>query len=149
MSLWLVQLPDSKTLDTSILDFWAASGLAPQADGACQEEQLQTWTSYDSLFNLPVDPGVADTTPAPNICESSPGHGLMRQLRRKKALMQRHLPYPSSTGSPSAQHSNVTIDQNVSSMSNSLLKSSNPKLKTRLTLSGEDFLISPEENKAR
>ncbi|XP_051273916.1 polycystin-1 isoform X2 [Dicentrarchus labrax] len=153
------QLLDSKAFDSSILDFWAASGLAPQTDGACQEEGIGTWPSCDSLLNLPVGPCITMMTPAPNLCKASPSIGQMRQLRRKKALMQLHLASPSFTGSPpallsplctyplskdipSSHQSIAALNRKVSAMNTNLVQAQKHNLTTLLTLSEEDLLMS-------
>ncbi|KAE8284545.1 Polycystin-1 [Larimichthys crocea] len=59
-------LLESKAFDSSILDFWAASGLAPQIDGAYQEGGVRTWPSCDSLLNLSAGPYLTKTTPSPH-----------------------------------------------------------------------------------
>ncbi|XP_070847293.1 polycystin-1 [Chaetodon trifascialis] len=146
-------LLESKAIDSSILDFWAASGLAPQADGAYQEEGMSTWPSCDSLLNLPVGPRLIKMTPAPIVCKASPALGPIRQLRRKKALMQLHLASPSCTASHNAllsplstyplskdsfHQSHAAPDQKVSPIN----LSHNHNLTTLLTLSEEDLLMS-------
>lgn len=90
MSSWFLQLLDSKALDSSILDFWATSGLAPQKDGRSPEEGVRAWPSNHSLLNPPAGPPT-DTTQGP-----------ARLLRRRKALMQLRLASPSSPHSHSA-----------------------------------------------
>ncbi|XP_037611724.1 polycystin-1 [Sebastes umbrosus] len=144
-------LLESKAFDSSILDFWAASGLAPQTDAACQEEVIGTWPSCDSLLNLPVGLCLSKTPPAnSNLCDVSPALGPTRQLRRKKALMQLRLAKPSSTGSPAApsyplskdisssHQSPAALDKKVSN----LVQAHNHNLTTLLTLSEEDLLMS-------
>ncbi|XP_008289301.1 polycystin-1 [Stegastes partitus] len=150
-------LLESKALNSSILDFWAASGLAPQTDGAYQEKAVVTWPSCDSLLNLPAGSRPAKTTLAPDLCKSSPVQGPTRQLRRKKALMQLHLASPVSPVSSTALlSSSCTFSEDIS---NSHVFSAeagqkslnvNPKpvrvysqnLTTLLTLSEEDLLMS-------
>ncbi|KAL6094663.1 uncharacterized protein ACO6RY_16023 [Pungitius sinensis] len=126
-------LLESKALDSSILDFWAASGLAPRGDGARREVGMDTWPSCDSLLNLPADPGLTTTTPAHNLCKASPVLGPGRQLRRKKALMQLQLASPSSPGTPAALSRRYSLSKEISSSNN---------LTTFLTLSEEDLLMS-------
>ncbi|XP_049915502.1 polycystin-1 isoform X2 [Epinephelus moara] len=150
-------LLDSKAFDSSILDFWAASGLAPRTDRPYQEEGIGTWPSCDSLLNLPI--GLTKTTPAPNLCKASPTLGPTRQLRRKKALMQLRLASPSSTDSPSAlsspfctyplsrdisssHQSPASLDKMVSTMNTNLVQANKHNLTTLLTLSEEDLLMS-------
>ncbi|XP_070708244.1 polycystin-1 [Pempheris klunzingeri] len=147
-------LLESKMFDSSILDFWAASGLVPRTDGACQEEGIGTWTSCDSLLNLPLGPRLTKATPAPNLCKASPALGPIRQLRRKKALMQLRLASPSTTGSPTAllpplskdisssHQSPEALDQKVSTINGSLVQARNHNLTTLLSLSEEDLLMS-------
>ncbi|KAI3365437.1 hypothetical protein L3Q82_010525, partial [Scortum barcoo] len=144
-------LLESKAFHSSILDFWAASGLAPQTDGACQEEGIETWLSCDSLLNLPVSPCLTNTTPDPNLFKASPALGPIRQLRRKKGLMQLRL---ASTGSPSAllsplsqdisspQQFSAALDQKGSAMKTNLVQAHKHNLTTLLTLSEEDLLTS-------
>lgn len=120
--------------DSSILDFWAASGLAPQTDGAYREDGIQSWLSCDSLLNLPAEAGFSDATPAPNICKSSPALGPIRQLRRKKALMQLHLVSPSSTDSKDL------LDQKISTTNATVVKANKHSLTTYLALSGEEMV---------
>ncbi|KAA8581072.1 hypothetical protein FQN60_002653 [Etheostoma spectabile] len=81
-------LLESKGLDSSILDFWAASGLVPRTGGAFQEEGIATWPSCDSVLDPPVGPCLTKTSPALSLCKASLALGPVRQLRRKKALMQ-------------------------------------------------------------
>uniref|UniRef100_A0A3B5AXN8 Polycystic kidney disease 1b n=1 Tax=Stegastes partitus TaxID=144197 RepID=A0A3B5AXN8_9TELE len=155
------QLLESKALNSSILDFWAASGLAPQTDGAYQEKAVVTWPSCDSLLNLPAGSRPAKTTLAPDLCKSSPVQGPTRQLRRKKALMQLHLASPVSPVSSTALlSSSCTFSEDIS---NSHVFSAeagqkslnvNPKpvrvysqnLTTLLTLSGEKLFKFTEGN---
>ncbi|XP_029311858.1 polycystin-1 [Cottoperca gobio] len=143
-------LLDSKAFDSSILDFWAASGLAPQKDGACQEEVIGTWPSCDSLLNLPAGQCFTKTSPAPVPCKASPAPGSMRQLRRKKALMQLRLASPSaprciysiSKDFPSSHQSPAALDTKVSIIKTNLVQVHNHNLRTLLTLSEEDLLMS-------
>ncbi|XP_032358090.1 polycystin-1 [Etheostoma spectabile] len=151
-------LLESKGLDSSILDFWAASGLVPRTGGAFQEEGIATWPSCDSVLDPPVGPCLTKTSPALSLCKASLALGPVRQLRRKKALMQLCLASPSSTGSPTAlisplytyplsketsssHRSPATLDQKVSTM-NATLEAQNHNLTTLLTLSEEDLLMS-------
>lgn len=117
--------------DSSILDFWAASGLAPQTNGAYREDGIQSWPSCDSLLNLPAEAGFND---APKICKSSPALGPIRQLRRKKALMQLHLVSPSSTDSKDL------LDQKSSTTNATVVKANKHSLTTYLTMSGEEMV---------
>ncbi|XP_027144915.1 polycystin-1 [Larimichthys crocea] len=147
-------LLESKAFDSSILDFWAASGLAPQIDGAYQEGGVRTWPSCDSLLNLSAGPYLTKTTLVPTVCKASPALGPIRQLKRKKALMQLRLASPSSTDSSSALHSPLSkditssqqslpvLDQNVSTMNAKFVQAHNHNLTTLLTLSEEDLLMS-------
>lgn len=120
-------------LDSSILDFWAASGLAPQMDGVCREEGTHTWASYDSLLNAPPGEEFTDATPDPDNGASSPVLGRGRQLRRKKALTQLRLAPPLSAPVQ------IPLDGNVSKMRTDLERISD-NLGTTLTLSGEEWL---------
>lgn len=134
-------------MDSSILDFWAASGLVPRTGGACQDEGIATWPSCDSVLNPPVGPCLTKTSPALSLCKASLALGPVRQLRRKKALMQLCLASPSSTGSKetsSSHRSPATLDQKVSTM-NATLEARNHNLTTLLTLSGEKLLKSGAE----
>ncbi|KAF1374215.1 hypothetical protein PFLUV_G00247310 [Perca fluviatilis] len=152
-------LLESKGLDSSILDFWAASGLVPRTGGACQEEGIAAWPSCDSLLNLPVGPCLTKTSPALSLCKAPPALGPVRQLRRKKALMQLRLASPSSTGSPTAHpsplytyplsketssshRSPAALDRKVPTMNANLEQARNRNLTTLLTLSEEDLLMS-------
>uniref|UniRef100_UPI0037E95008 polycystin-1 n=1 Tax=Semicossyphus pulcher TaxID=241346 RepID=UPI0037E95008 len=153
-------LLDSKVFDSSIMDFWAASGLVPQTDGkACLEEGMGTWRSCDSLLNLPVDPCLTKTTPAPNLHKMTPALGPTHQLRRKKALMQLCLSSSSPTDTPtsplssvctyacskgifSSYQSSATPCQKVSNMNTNLVQAHSHNLTTLLTLSEEDLLMS-------
>ncbi|XP_068439233.1 polycystin-1 [Clinocottus analis] len=124
-------LLESKAFNSSILDFWAASGLAPRTDGACQEEAVGTRPSCDSLLNLASSPCLTKTTPDPNLLRgASPALGPARQLRRKKALMQLQLASPSS---PS---------KDVRAMKTSSVRAHSNTLTTFLSLSEEDLLMS-------
>lgn len=139
--------------DSSILDFWAASGLAPRTDGACQEEGVVVWASCDSLLNLPAGPSTK-TTPSPDPCKASSALGPTRQLRRKKALMQLRLASPSSSDSLAAllpplcthplskdisdsHYSPGAPGQKVLTMNANPVQVHNHNLTTFLTLSGE------------
>ncbi|KAK1881874.1 Polycystin-1 [Dissostichus eleginoides] len=114
-------LLDSKALDSSILDFWAASGLAPQKDGVHQEGGVvETWPSCDSLLNLP-----ACITETPILCKASLSS---RQLRRKKQI---RLAAPASNKTPTNQN-----------MKSNLVQVHSQNLTTLLTLSEEDLLMS-------
>ncbi|XP_067432834.1 polycystin-1 [Thunnus thynnus] len=151
-------LLESKAFDSSILDFWAASGLAPQTDGACQEECVVAWASCDSLLNLPAGPSTKTTT-SPDPCKASSALGQTRQLRRKKALMQLRLASPSSSESPASllpplctyplskeisdsHNSPVAPGHEVLTMDPNPVQVHNHNLTTFLTLSEEDLLMS-------
>ncbi|XP_054860443.1 polycystin-1 isoform X2 [Amphiprion ocellaris] len=152
-------LLESKVLNSSILDFWAASGLAPQTDGAYQEEGVVAWPSCDSLLNLPAGSRPTKTTLSPSLCKSSPLQGPTRQLRRKKALMQLHLSSPISPVSPTTLFSSSCTFSHTEDISSSRIFSAEPgrkslnlnptpvqlynhNLTTLLTLSEEDLLMS-------
>ncbi|CAF92443.1 unnamed protein product [Tetraodon nigroviridis] len=124
------QLLESKMFDSSILEFWAASGLAPQTDGVCREEGIHTWPSYDSLLNIPAGEEFTDATRDPKNCKSLPFAGQIRQLRRKKPLTQLRLAPPLST------NIQIPLDQKVSPRRANLPKASDHKLATTLTSSG-------------
>ncbi|AWP17296.1 putative polycystin-1-like [Scophthalmus maximus] len=140
---------ESKVFDSSILDFWAASGLAPQTDGQCQGKGVEAWPSCDSLLNLPVD--LCPTkmaSPPRHLDKASPTLGPTRQLRRKKALMQLRLASPSSPNTPTkyplskkpSNYSPTAPAQGVLTMNANLVQTHN--LTTFLTLSEEDLLMS-------
>ncbi|XP_075313535.1 polycystin-1 [Odontesthes bonariensis] len=152
-------LLESKALDSSILDFWAASGLVPQTDEAYQEEVVTAWPSSDSLVNLPAGFCPAKTTLSPGPCKAFPAQGPTRQLRRKKALMKLHLSLPtpsvSSTapfssprsrslphGSSRFHSSSVQSGQMSLDMNPKPVQVHNHKMSTLLTLSEEDLLMS-------
>lgn len=126
------QLRESKLFDSNILNFWAASGLAPQTDGVCEEEGTHTWPSYDSLLNIPATGEFPDITPDPKKYTSSPGQ--MHQLRRKKALTQLRLAPPLL---PPIQ---IPLEQKVSTVRTDLQKVRDHNLATTLTWSGEELL---------
>ncbi|XP_034426558.1 polycystin-1 [Hippoglossus hippoglossus] len=141
-------LLESKMFDSSILDFWASSGLAPQTD-----RDVVAWPSCDSLLNLPVDLCPAKMTPAHELCKSSPTLGPTRQLRRKKALMQLCLASPSSPDTPITHYplsketsesypSPTAADQELLTMNANPVQTHNHNLTTFLTLSEEDLLMS-------
>ncbi|XP_037133585.1 polycystin-1 isoform X2 [Syngnathus acus] len=112
-------LLESKAFDSSMVDFWAASGLAPQTneDDTCQEETAAaSWASCDSLLTEPEDL---------DQCEASLALCATGQLRRKKAPMQLHLTPAGQKDQESAKHK--------------------PNMKTCLTLSEENLLMSIEE----
>ncbi|XP_040885354.1 polycystin-1 [Toxotes jaculatrix] len=152
-------LLESKAFDSSILDFWAASGLAPQTDGACQEKGMVAWPSEDSLLNLPVDLCPTKMTHSGDLCKASPALGPTRQLRRKKALMQLRLVSPSSPNTPTApvlspskcplskeisgsKYSPTAPGQEVLTMNANPVQIHSHNLTTFLTLSEEDLLMS-------
>ncbi|XP_065806052.1 polycystin-1-like [Labrus bergylta] len=143
-------LLESKVFDSSILDFWSASGLVPQTfNGACQEVGTETLWSCESLLNLPIDP---------YLTEMSPALGRSNQLRRKKALMQRCQSSSSSTYPTAASrspvctfalskgifssHQSPTHGQRVSSLNTHFVQAHSHNLTTFLTLSEEDLLMS-------
>ncbi|CAB1455219.1 unnamed protein product [Pleuronectes platessa] len=144
-------LLESKVLDSSILDFWAASGLAPQTD-----RDVVAWPSCDSLLNLPVDLCPTKMTPAHELCTSSPTLGPTRRLRRKKALMQLCLASPSSADTPitlvpsyplskepsDSYPSPTAADQELLTMNANPVQTHNHNLTQFLTLSEEDLLMS-------
>ncbi|XP_063338226.1 polycystin-1 [Pelmatolapia mariae] len=116
-------LTESKALDSSILDFWAASGLAPKKDEAHQEDGIVAWPSCDSLLSLPAGSSPSKPTLVPDPCKASSA----RQLKRKKALMQLHL---TPHKSPDMNSNRVQVHSH--------------NLTTLLTLSEEDLLMSIE-----
>ncbi|XP_058477572.1 polycystin-1 isoform X2 [Solea solea] len=136
-------LLESKVFDSSILDFWEASGLAPQTQKACQDKDVVTWPSCDSLLNLPVDSCPTKMNPTiHNISHDLPTLGHTRQLRRKKALMQLRLASPPSPTMPDCEYSPPAPEQEV--LTRNVDPTTIPKLnlKTFLTLSEEDLLMS-------
>lgn len=135
MFRYSLQLLESKLFDSSILDFWATSGLAPKTDQACREGGIHTWLSEDSLFNTLAAEEFTNATPDPKNCKVSPAVGQIHQLRRKKALTQLRLAPPLST------HIHIPLDQNVSTVRTDLEKVSDHNLATTLTLSGEKLLM--------
>ncbi|KAG7226594.1 hypothetical protein INR49_003751, partial [Caranx melampygus] len=145
-------LLESKAFNSSILDFWAASGLAPQTDVACQDKCVAAWPSCDSLLNLPVDLCPTTVTLSNDLCKASPTLGPARQLRRKKAVMQLHLASPSSPASPNAPLASPCkyhLSKQISDLNSSHtapdqkpVKNHNYNLTTFLTLSEEDLLMS-------
>ncbi|XP_077358515.1 polycystin-1 isoform X3 [Festucalex cinctus] len=122
---------ESKAFDSSILDFWAASGLVPQPSDMRQEEtHAPSWASCDSLLKESEEEDVLA------LCTA-------RQLRRKKARMQLRLTQCSSSDPPDAllhPLQNDTMDYYSTSKS---LQAHN--MKTFLTLSEENLLTSIEE----
>ncbi|KAM9837407.1 polycystin-1 [Aulostomus maculatus] len=140
----------SNAFDSSILDFWAASGLVPQTDGVCLEEGV--WASCDSLLNVPGGPSTK-TTMTPDLCKSSSALGSTRPLRRKKAVLQLCLAGPSSSDSsaallpplhphPCSHPAPSSQDQDILTVNTKPLKVHNQNLTTFLTLSEEDLLMS-------
>ncbi|XP_057681520.1 polycystin-1 [Corythoichthys intestinalis] len=134
-------LLESKAVDSSILDFWAASGLVPQTDEARQEEIETSWASCDSLLKESNDP-----------CEASLAL-CARQLRRKKARKQLHLTPQTSSDPPVAllhpiQKDNMDYyfphaqDHDTTSPH----QVHNHNMNTFLTLSEENLLMSIEES---
>ncbi|KAK2820940.1 hypothetical protein Q5P01_023899 [Channa striata] len=153
-------LLESKMFDSSTLDFWAASGLAPQVDRVCQGTGVGTWPSCDSLLDLPVGSCLTKITPAHDLRKASPVLGPTQPLRRKKALKQLCLASPSSldtTPSPVPSphifhHTKETLCSNYSpippsqevpsTMNGNHAQVHNNNLKTFLTLSEEDLMMS-------
>lgn len=131
-------------LDSSILDFWAASGLIPETDGAHKEEGVTTWPSCDSLIGSPAGSCPSKTTSTSDLCEAY--QASTRQLRRKRALMQLHLASPVSPVGPTApltenifsfHSSSAEPGPKVLHMSPSSDQTHNQNMTTLLTLSGE------------
>ncbi|XP_061765809.1 polycystin-1 [Nerophis ophidion] len=126
-------LLESNAFDSSILDFWAVSGLVPQADAAVHGENAASWTSCDSLLK---------ESDAPDLCDASLDGFPTRQLRRKKAHLQLHL---TSSDPPATKHAHPSLpaqDQHIISVN-----AHNRNIKTFLTLSEENLLMSIEEAK--
>ncbi|TWW81623.1 Polycystin-1 [Takifugu flavidus] len=120
-------LLESKLFNSSILDFWAASGLAPKTDRACLEEDKHTWPSYDSLLNTPPGEEFTNATPEPKNSKDSSVLGQICKLKRKKVLNQLRLAPPLS---------------NVSTMRTTLKKVNDRNLTTTFTLSEENLMMS-------
>ncbi|CAJ1081176.1 polycystin-1 [Xyrichtys novacula] len=152
-------LVESELLDSSILDFWATSGLVAQTDD--RANQGETWQSCDSLLSLPVDPCLTKTSPPKqlSLSETSPTVGPSHQLRRRKALMQpcrssssptvpttasRSLVCtdPLSKGIFSSLQSPTTPGSKVSASNTNSVQTYSHNLTTLLTLSEEDLLMS-------
>ncbi|KAK2885110.1 hypothetical protein Q8A73_021584 [Channa argus] len=148
---------ESRVFDSSILDFWAVSGLAPQADRVCHDTGVVVWPSCYSLLDLPVGPCLTKMTPAHDLSKASAVLGPTRPLRRKKALKQLCLASPSSpdmtpTPVPSphiyylsressgSNYSHIAPVQEVLTMKGNPVHNHN--LKTFLTLSEEDLMMS-------
>ncbi|XP_037547532.1 LOW QUALITY PROTEIN: polycystin-1 [Nematolebias whitei] len=150
-----ISILESKALDSSILDFWTASGLVPQTEGRGQEG-VTAWSSQDSLLSLPEDSGTSKMTLALNLCKASSAQGHTHQLKRKKAVTQLHLASPTSPFSSSAHLSSMCShsptedsfhfnNSSVQPSQNSQQLSPNPAKvhrSTLLTLSEEDLLMS-------
>ncbi|KAF3704724.1 Polycystin-1 Autosomal dominant polycystic kidney disease 1 protein -like protein Precursor [Channa argus] len=151
------QQMESRVFDSSILDFWAVSGLAPQADRVCHDTGVVVWPSCYSLLDLPVGPCLTKMTPAHDLSKASAVLGPTRPLRRKKALKQLCLASPSSpdmtpTPVPSphiyylsressgSNYSHIAPVQEVLTMKGNPVHNHN--LKTFLTLSEEDLMMS-------
>nr|XP_057917818.1 polycystin-1 [Doryrhamphus excisus] len=129
-------LLESKAFDSSILDFWAASGLVPQTDGAVHGENTASWTSCDSLLK---------ESDAPDPCEASLDVFPTRQLRRKKARMQLHLTPPSSSDPPATKHTEYSHPCLPAPDHYSLsMNAHQHSIQTFLTLSEENLLMSIE-----
>ncbi|XP_028331530.1 polycystin-1 [Gouania willdenowi] len=144
-------LLESKVIDSSILDFWAVSGLAHPTDGSCQEEGIVAWPSCDSLLK-PSTKTIEESDLSNPLCVHTSTH----QLRRKKAVMQLHLAPPmravcstaclssSCAFSPSGEtssHSRVG-GQKTTITNGNPVPVQNHNLTTHLTLSEEDLLMS-------
>ncbi|XP_051926382.1 polycystin-1 isoform X2 [Hippocampus zosterae] len=135
-------LLESKGFDSSILDFWAASGLVPQTDDICQEETATSWASCDSLLKESEDLELCDASLA--LCAT-------RQLRRKKARMQLHLTPRASSDPPAAflhplQKDIVDYHSPIQEQDTAKpLQAQNHNMKNFLTLSEENLLMSIEE----
>ncbi|XP_034563216.1 polycystin-1 [Notolabrus celidotus] len=145
-------LLESKLLDSSILDFWATSGLAAQTDRrVCREDCTETWQSCDSLLSLPVDPCLTKSSPAPIVGGMSVV-GPARQIRRKKAMMQPRQSSSSPTdpttasvpliGTYALSKGTTTLGSKVSAFNSNLVQAYSHNLTTFLTLSEEDLLMS-------
>ncbi|XP_029954702.1 polycystin-1 [Salarias fasciatus] len=139
-------LMESKALDSSILDFWAFSGLT--AGTHDEEEGVVSWQSCDSLLNSPTN-----ATSTPDGYKASPARGTARQLRRKKAVMQLHLAIPAlhispaNLTSPPPSHSqdiltSAKLSQRPHHMIPDPTRVGKNNLTSLLTLSEEDLLMS-------
>ncbi|XP_026207627.1 polycystin-1-like [Anabas testudineus] len=149
-------LLESKGLDSSILDFWAASGLVPQTHGASEDKGAETWSSCGSLLNLPLSSCPTKITTAHDLGKASPVLGSSRPLRRKKALMELCPVSLSSPDTPStlfpspcqnylskdSTNSPAAPGQNLLTMNANLVQAHKHNLTTFLTLSEEDLLMS-------
>ncbi|XP_019718995.1 uncharacterized protein LOC109511997 [Hippocampus comes] len=135
-------LLESKGFDSSILDFWAASGLVPQTDDICQEATATSWASCDSLLKESEDLELCDASLA--LCAT-------RQLRRKKARMQLHLTPRASSDPPAAflhPLQKDIVDYHSPAQEQDTAKpllAHNHNMKNFLTLSEENLLMSIEE----
>ncbi|KAM9832468.1 polycystin-1 [Neosynchiropus ocellatus] len=72
---------ESKAVNSSILDFWTASGLMPQ--GSPKGDEL--WASCDSLLSVPAGLSIQPDL-SPDGFPASPAVGPAKQLKRRKAL---------------------------------------------------------------
>ncbi|XP_041671972.1 polycystin-1 [Cheilinus undulatus] len=148
-------LLESKVLDSSILDFWSSCGLVPQTVvRACKVEGTEMWQSCD---DLPADPYLNKTLPAPTFTKMSPALGRIHQLKRKKALMQLCRSSSSITDPTTASLSPLCTSalsnrlviadqppsaQKVSNWNNKSVQAFSNNLTTLLTLSDEDLMMS-------
>ncbi|XP_077595711.1 polycystin-1 [Stigmatopora nigra] len=123
-------LAESKAVvDSSILDFWAASGLVPKT------EMSSSRASCDSLLQDPREASLASCT---------------RQLRRKRARKQLHLTPPSSSAALLPPFRMDHMDQDFPGGGERDMatprRATNCSLDPFLTLSEENLLMSIEES---
>ncbi|XP_040924301.1 polycystin-1 [Betta splendens] len=139
-SCYCLQLLESKGIDSSLLDFWATSGLAPQTQAARDGEEADAW-SCDSFFDLPLSSGHSEASAPPAV-------GALRPLRRKKALLELGPVAPSSSryqflkGSSDFNKSPDAPGQEVLTVTANQAQGHKHSLATFLTLSEEDLLTS-------
>ncbi|XP_053712232.1 polycystin-1 isoform X2 [Synchiropus splendidus] len=74
---------ESKAVNSSILDFWTASGLMPHTEGGPKGGEL--WASCDSLLSVSAGLSIQPDS-LPDDRPTSPAVGPAKQLKRKKAL---------------------------------------------------------------
>ncbi|XP_061667089.1 polycystin-1 [Syngnathoides biaculeatus] len=136
-------LLESKAIDSSILDFWAASCLVPQIDDTSQDDIGASWESCGSLLK---------ESEVPDPSEASLCLCTTRQLTRKKACMQLNLTPRSSSDLNAAllhppqketkdYHSSSAQDHDILTP----LQAHNHNMTNFLTLSEENLLMSIEE----
>lgn len=139
-TLLFLQFLGKDAFDSSILDFWAASGLMPQTNGSHGDEGVAA--SCDSFRQGPAaySTSTSDLSKA-SLCPT-------RQLRQKKAVAQLHLTSPRLPPDPPKPHYHIS-DTQPSSIPPTLHRfndhqhrAHNLNLTSFLTLSGENKLHS-------